>query len=140
MFLSPIGEIVQEEWKKTPAIRNNVKLDHFVVMPNHIHGIMIIDNWSVETHCNASLQDSINNKNKFGPQSNNLPSIIRGFKGSVTRMAHHAGFTDFAWQPRYYDHIIVDDEDHNNIQDYILTNVANWGKDKENLEANFANE
>jgi len=143
IFLSPIGEIVAEEWGKTVEIRKNIKLDFWVVMPNHLHGILIINNWSesefmrnknVKTHCNASLRESINYKNKFGPQSNNLSSIIRGFKGAATKRIHNAGFIDFAWQPRFHDYIIQNDKEHGNIQDYILTNPANWEKDEENLK------
>lgn len=143
MVLSPIGEIVAEEWERTVEIRKNVKLDFWVVMPNHLHGILIIDNWgenksmhnkNVETHCNASLRESINYQNKFGPQLNNLSSIIRGFKGVTTKRIHMAGFVNFAWQSRFYDHIISGDKEHGNIQDYILTNPANWEKDEENLK------
>jgi putative transposase len=138
MVLSPIGKIVAEEWKKTAKIRKNVKLDFWVVMPNHLHGIVIVDNRKVETHdsrvethCNASLRY----QNRFGPQSNNLSSIIRGFKGATTKRIHNAGFHDFAWQPRFWDHIVDTDEAHGNIQDYILANPANWEKDKENVKS-----
>jgi REP element-mobilizing transposase RayT len=82
MELNEIGEIVDREWKRTFAIRPDMNswMDEFVVMPNHFHAIIGIgvNKYNiVETHCNASRQTP---KNKFGPQSKNLASIIRGFR------------------------------------------------------------
>jgi hypothetical protein len=67
--------------------------------------------------------------NKFGPQSKNLASIIRGFKSAVTTNTCkiHCGF---AWQSRFHDHIIRDDEEYQRIADYINTNPQNWNTDK----------
>ncbi len=93
MKLSEMGEIVAAEWAKTPIIRTNVVLGEWVVMPNHFHAVVAIDNHAatVETHSNASLQQS-QYRNKFGPQSCNLSAIIRGFKGATTKQIHVAGF------------------------------------------------
>ena len=70
-------------------------------------------------------------KNKFGPQSKNIASIIRGFKIGVTTNARkiHAGF---AWQPRFYDHIIRDRDSFETIQTYIIENPVKWADDKFN--------
>ncbi|MFN0189703.1 MAG: transposase [Bacteroidia bacterium] len=68
--------------------------------------------------------------NHFGPQSKNLASIIRGFKGSVTNAAWKIGKSDFAWQPRFYDHIIRDEQSFRKIQNYIRNNPVNWEKDR----------
>jgi len=96
--LSKIGDIVAKEWQNTNIIRPNVKIDEWVIMPNHLHGIIIVKADRVETHCNASLRNP-QKTNRFGPQSNNLASIIRGFKGAATKNIHMAGFCEFAWQP-----------------------------------------
>ncbi len=164
MFLSAIGEIAWQFWSEIPSHFPFVKLDAFVVMPNHVHGIIIIEkpyvgkNWksingcnsipwdqsnyvcTVETQNFASLQhdtkqipittqitDNQSNqpKNKFGPQSENLPSIIRGFKSAVTINARKIN-AGFAWQPRYYDIIIQDKKSYDNIRNYIIDNPANW--------------
>jgi len=69
-------------------------------------------------------------KNEFGTQSKNLASIIRGFKSSVTTQAKILGYNDFAWQPRFHDHIIRNAKSFENIQKYILDNPKNWTKDK----------
>src|SRR5690606_18958329 len=85
VILSKIGKIVQEVWLITPLLRNYVQLDEYIVMPDHFHGIITlndkynpeVETTVVETRGIASLHTS--NNNSFGPQSNNLASIIRGF-------------------------------------------------------------
>lgn len=81
-------------------------------------------------HGVCTKNDYEKNINKFGPQSNNLSSIIRGFKSSVTTQAKKIGIRDFSWQPRFHDHIIRDAESFERIQDYIIDNPKNWKKDK----------
>jgi len=128
MGLNELGVVAWEQWLKTAKLRKNIILDEFIVMPNHIHGIIIIDNASVETHCNASLQ----NNNKFGPQHNNLASIVRGYKSAVKLTANKMGFCDFAWQPSYYDRIIDSEEGLNHIREYIRFNPEKWEIDRNN--------
>jgi putative transposase len=89
---TPIGEIAYDNWLNIPNHFPFVELDEFVIMPNHIHGILFINkpdktDWLV---------------NKFGAQSQNLPSIIRGYKSSVKTYAT-INSIEFLWQPRYYD-------------------------------------
>jgi len=131
-ILSDIGSMVNNEWEKTAEIRKNVILDEYVIMPNHFHAMIFINN-NVETHCNASLQDDKKYKNKFGPQSNNLSSVVRGFKGVVTKQVHILSFDDFAWQSRFYDRIIRDDVELNKIREYIQINPKEWDNDKNNI-------
>ena len=139
MCYSRMGEIVAREWKNTKNIRSNVELEEWVVMPNHIHGIVII-NRLVETHCNASLHIGNVQKsaaNRFGPQSNNLAAIIRGFKGATTKQIHIEGFREFAWQSRFYDHIIRNENELNRVREYIQNNPLQWDQDRNNLENIF---
>lgn len=115
-----------------------------IVMPNHIHAIIIINapaphvetqNFASpkqipthhpETQNFASLQrETIQ---KFGPQSRNLASIVRGFKIGVTKYANNHDIS-FAWQPRFHDHIIRSQYEMNCIGDYINNNVAQWKED-----------
>lgn len=133
IVLSQIGKIVFEEWAKTEQIREYVKLDTYVIMPNHLHGIIIIENNNigfVETHGHASLR-----KNKFGPQCRNLPAIIRGFKGASAKQIKLMGYRNFAWQPRFYEHIIRNENDMNRIREYVINNPLQWEFDNENLPA-----
>lgn len=131
MILSEIGRIVKEEWFATPKIRPNmnIEMDAFVIMPNHIHGIIVIYPCRDVMHLIST--DHIDS-NKFVPQSNNIPSIIRGIKSSVTIRARKIN-PDFAWQPRFYDHIIRTDPELNQIRQYIMDNPQNWAKDKNYL-------
>ena len=108
MQLSEMGEIVKTEWIKTFEMRPDMNLimDEYIIMPNHFHAIIIIG----ENEYNMRGRDAMHcvsagTTNKFGPQSKNLASIIRGFKMGVTKNARqiHAGFE---WQARFYDHII----------------------------------
>jgi len=129
--LSPVGEIVAEEWQKTAQIRGNVTLDEWVVMPNHVHGIICINDCDiVETHCNASLPKA-QYSNVFGPQKNNLSSIVRGFKGSSTKRIHIEGH-DFAWQSRFHDGIIRDEIMLERVREYISNNPMKWELDQDN--------
>jgi len=76
----------------------------------------------------SALENNMIHKNKFGPQSKNLGSIMRGFKSAVKMYALDHNI-DFGWQPRYYDHIIRNVNEHNRIIHYIRNNPNNWGKD-----------
>ena len=121
--LSKIGEIAQSFWKQIPEHYPFVTLDAVTIMPNHIQGIIIIDksDSTVETQNFASLQHNDYRGNKFGPQSENLGAIIRGYKVAVKKYATMNNI-NFTWQPRYYDHIIRNEEDLNRIRTYIVNN------------------
>lgn len=139
--LSKIGEVVFNEWMNTQNIRQDVKIGEFVIMPNHIHGIIsIVENVGIgcanpPSNSEENSKESILNPkpiHKFGPQSNNLFLIIGGFKGAVTKKLGR----DSIWQSRFYDHIIRNQESHNKIYDYIKNNPYNWQFDIENERFN----
>jgi REP element-mobilizing transposase RayT len=145
MVYSDIGAIVAQEWVKTPEIRPdmNLELGEFMVMPNHIHGVIFIGNnefngkdamHRVSTDDNidamhrVSTDDNIY-KNEFGPQSKNLSSIIRGFKSAVTVQAKKIN-PNFGWQARFHDHIIRNPKSYDTISQYIIDNPKKWGEDE----------
>lgn len=100
----------------------NLELGEFVVMPNHVHGIIIIG----ANEYNAPLDASDTNPtNQFAPQSKNLSSIIRGYKSAVTTYARKNNIA-FDWQPRFHDHIIRSMDDYHRISNYIINNPAKW--------------
>ena len=119
----------------------NLQMDEYVIMPNHFHAIIIIGenkyNTSIDSKFDPQCRDAMhcvctedgNNTNRFGSQSKNLASIIRGFKIGVTRDARkiHA---DFMWQTRFHDHIIRNDESLQRIRDYVCNNPTTWVGDK----------
>lgn len=82
----------------------------------------------------ASLQKE-ETKQKFGPQSKNLASVVRGFKIGVTKYANDHEIS-FAWQPRFNDHIIRNVHEMNHIADYIENNIIRWKEDCYNAPMN----
>ncbi len=135
MILNDIGLIAGDCWLQIPLHFPFVKLGNHIVMPNHVHGIVVIDKQddgrNVETQNFASLQNATESTsiNKFGPQSQNLGSIIRGFKIGVTQNARLINPV-FAWQSRFHDHIIQNDESYQRISEYITNNPLNWSEDQ----------
>lgn len=130
MQLSKIGKIADDEWLKTFEMRPdmNLLMGAYTVMPNHFHAIITIGENEYNTSTDAQSFDT-GTKNKFGPQSKNLASIMRGFKSSVTINARKIN-PDFGWQPRFHDHIIRNHSSFLAITHYINKNVLNWHKDK----------
>lgn len=137
MNLSEIGNVANDLWLEIPEHFPFVKLGVFIVMPNHVHGIVIIDKQydvdSVETQNFAFLQSksqtSSKSKNKFGPQSKNLGSVMRGYKTGVKKYATMSKI-EFTWQSRYHDRIIRDEYEFQRIERYIKNNPHNWDNDK----------
>lgn len=141
--LSDIGKIVENEWLKTFEMRPdmNLEIGEFAIMPNHFHAIIGIggNEYNMGNNEMRNRTDAMPNrtdamhcvstKNAFAPQSKNLASIIRGFKIGVTKNARFIN-ADFAWQPRYHDHIIRNNESHQRISNYIINNPKNWKEDK----------
>jgi len=131
MKFTPLGQAAVDCWLQIPDHFPDVYVDGFVVMPNHVHGIVIINKSSVETQNFASLQKTApqTSMNKFGPQSRNLASIIRGYKIGVTKFARQNGIP-FVWQPRYYDHVIRNEDEYRRVWQYIHDNPQRWSDDK----------
>ncbi len=124
VIMSEIGTIVLDEWLKSEKIRDELILGEFVIMPDHFHALVLIDN-QVRAHSHAP-QPGDTYKNKFGPQSKNLSALIRSFKASCTaRIRKHVN-TKFAWQRGYYDRVVRDQNELEHIEDYILNNPLNY--------------
>ncbi|CAN5547592.1 transposase [soil metagenome] len=130
--LTNIGKIVRSEWIKSSLIRSdmNLEFDAYIIMPNHFHGTIIIGENSYNKAGESKKSNTDNFISAFKPQAKNLASVIRGFKSSVTSASKKLGYSGFAWQPGYYDHIIRNYEDFQKIHEYIITNPENWKKDK----------
>ena len=100
-------------------------------MPNHIHGILILNNEDfidVEALDAISLQKN-EQMSKISPKSNSIATIIRSYKSAITKHANRLGF-EFAWQARFHDHFIRDVKSFDTISDYIINNAKNWKKDR----------
>lgn len=159
MELSEIGKWALTQIEQTVLIRqNDVEIPMYVVMPNHIHLIVVfngvppcrdasnasasnvsVSNVSVSNASvsNASrleiikpnISDARGASLQFGPQSGNLSSVVRGIKSAVTKYAIEHDIP-FAWQSRYHDHIIRNQMEMNRIADYIENNPLRWELDR----------
>jgi len=131
MRLSAAGRIVSEEWLRGEVVRPNVSLDEFVVMPNHVHGIVVIEDSSAARRLTALHRGAATRPRLL---ANSLGSIIGQFKSVSTKRFRDGGFDDFAWQPRFHDHIIRGETSLDAIRRYIRSNPMKWALDKDNLE------
>jgi len=159
MILNKYGQIAYNEWMKTPDKRSNVQLDVFVIMPNHIHGIIVItDDYSrgvlhtphnicsrgvlhtPHNICSRGVlqtpQNEPNRSNSVGvcntplrSSSNTVGAIVRGYKSAVTKQI---GFA--IWQRNYYEHIIRNEQSYRHISDYVMNNPTKWKDDQFYME------
>jgi len=123
MRLSDAGLMVADEWVRTAALRSNIGLDEWVVMPNHLHGILVI----TESRCGGVLPYAPT----FRSPSQTIGAIVRGFKSAVTKRINEFRQTpcEKLWQRNYHEHIVRDDADLARIREYIRHNPAQWDKD-----------
>jgi len=135
MRLNRVGEIVAQAWKDLPNHFAHVKLDEFVVMPNHIHGILFIEREDDMNGTDKAMDKAgLVPTKRFGhPGAGSLSTIIGSFKARATRAIRRMR-PDIAsvWQSRFIEHIIRDDEDLCNHRRYIRENPARWHLDNEN--------
>ena len=154
MNLSEIGLNAEKCWKEIPNHFKETKLEDFVIMPNHIHGIInikkdlivgVADLRPLQKQNNHNLHTQIikTNLSKINPKLAQfvgidrskmiIPKIIHGYKSSVTRVLNVKGIK-FAWQRSYFDEFIKNEKMHQNIVCYIEHNVDNWENDEFNKE------
>jgi len=135
------GKIVHECWEDLPNHYENVILDEFVAMPNHVHGIIILTNNTVGAGFKPALTgepaptiDNHDIQSRNSSRHHGLPEIIRAFKTFSSRRINQARSTPGipVWQRNYYEHVIRNEDDLNKIREYIITNPAGWEKDEEN--------
>jgi REP element-mobilizing transposase RayT len=124
---SPSGEIAVQNLGKIPQIYPYIDIDSWVIMPNHIHAIVIIKEMpgsTVETfHWNVST-------NNHYLRSGTLGAIINQFKSICTKRIRGLGYMHFAWQPLFYDHIIRNQKSLEKIRAYIIANPVKWTDDE----------
>ena len=130
MAPNAIGKIVMDEWLRTADLRSNVGLDAFVVMPNHLHGIIVI--FDEDDKMSQSKAMAYKFEGKPGRlTAGSLGAIIGRFKASVTRrvreLPKHCDL--LVWQRNYHDHIIRNERSLNAIREYITFNPSRWAED-----------
>jgi REP element-mobilizing transposase RayT len=185
MVLNSVGKITNQFWQEIPRHFPFVNLDEFVLMPNHVHGILEI-NKNILNECtrrdealprlennkyrNANQQpqgenlqhkdvlknqDVYNNKHqdealprlykggypqmsKISPKPGSLSVIMGAYKSIVSKTVRNKlNPITFAWQPKFYDHIIRNDESLSEIREYVIKNPEMWERDRNNVENVF---
>ena len=125
--LSAAGRIVAEEWLRTPQVRPEVTLDAWVIMPNHLHGILHL----VETPRRGVSSPSA------GLEPGSLGAILGQFKSVCTKRIRQSHQADFGWQPRFFDRIIRNEDALHRAREYVHLNPQRWQLDRENLPGIF---
>jgi putative transposase len=154
MILSAAGEIANSEWLRTSNVRPEIELDAFVIMPNHLHGIIIKHarrGDPLGRTGDIAIKDRASNPppgtDKLDPlkptdslccrdaptlEPGTIGSIVGQFKSMSTKKIRETDYLGFHWQRNYYEHIICDRSELENIRKYILENPFNWQDDQEN--------
>jgi len=133
--LSHIGILADVFWYEIINHTKNIILGEYVVMPNHVHGILnivgsnnVVDPVEKTLHA-TSLRDERDEKMALiSPKSDSISAIIRSYKSAITKHAHRLGY-EFAWQTRFHDHIIRSEKSYNQITEYVINNPQNWKND-----------
>jgi len=148
IVLSDYGKIVEHEWHESFKIREELFLDEFQIMPNHIHAIIKLDKADIESiEPNLSLEEIFkwenhsNKQNEFAMRPKSISSFVAGYKSAVNNKIDN--FIDLNniktpkynrnnhfFQPDYHDHIIRDKEAYFRIKQYIKNNPKKWEEDR----------
>lgn len=126
VILNRLGMEIENIWKNISNHFPNVELDYFIVMPNHIHGIIIL-NQTVETRHASSLRH----------KNITVSDVVGSFKSAVTKFAHEIGYKRFSWQPRFFDRLIRNEKELFNIRNYIEQNPLKWDIEHNEEEIDF---
>ena len=118
---SDIKQIAEGRWMWLREQYDYVEIDEWVVMPNHLHAIVIIGRGSSRT-----------------APTKPLGRLIGVFKTTSAKLIHQVGYPHFAWQRNYYEHIIRNEKELTRIREYIRMNPLKWQFDRENPESVFA--
>lgn len=164
MHLNLFGKIVKEEWLKSEKIRREVTLDSFIIMPNHLHGIVVINqvdneintkqnkhapvethggvslinnSTNTKTHSRASLQENtLNEKQYLSRSPKSISSFMAGFKSVTTKKINYYRKTPNqpVWQSSFHDSIIKSQKYLDTVRYYIHINPLKWHLDRNNPE------
>lgn len=145
MKLSNLGQIAQREWERLPKRFKHIELGAFVIMPDHVHGIIIIryGGGTADYSGQGNPQDPRRapttgetvTVEQFGKSvSGSIPTIVRSYKSAVALRINYARPDDSTpvWQRNYYEHVIRNERDMQTKWDYIESNPTNWENDDEN--------
>ncbi len=134
-YLNQFGEIAKEEWLKSADIRREIDFDEWIIMPNHLHGIIFINDFYFWDRQLSGKDNSVLiGKSKLIRLPKSLSTFVSGFKAAVSRRINDLRSTPGAtvWQNNYNDHVIRDKEDLETKRNYIIENPMRWWEDRLN--------
>lgn len=139
ILLNDIGMMVQQVWLELSEKYPGVGLDEFVIMPNHIHGIILLEDTNQKSWQSEGQPQDMGQPQGVAPTGLSLPDVVHRFKSYTTTKYRH-GVRDFGWKPfqgrlwqrNYYEHIIRNDQSLNAIRSYIEKNPRMWDLDNDN--------
>jgi putative transposase len=130
MIMNAMGKTAKDCWNELPLHFPNIEIDEFVVMPNHVHGIIrILENPRRDVRLNIPTETY---HSRISPGAGSLAVIVRTYKAAVTTICRKHGIDGFRWQSGFYEHIIRDDRSLSKIREYIANNPQQWILDVEN--------
>ena len=135
MRLADAGHVAEQCWLAIPDHFPHVELDAFVIMPNHVHGIVVVSNTATSDAAVGANNHSPNHSPNhlplpFRSPSRTIGSIVRGFKIGVTKWFRQNTEIVDVWQRNYFEHIVRDENSLNRLRQYIFNNPANWDVDQ----------
>jgi len=150
-ILNRLGMLVERCWSELPGHFGNLALDEYVIMPNHLHGIITVPSRGItprsdrarihQNEDDARARHALPLQRKFGkPMRGALPTVIASFKSAATKRARQHGLSQnrSVWQRGYYERVIRGEKELARIRKYITENPLTWELDRENpLSRNF---
>ena len=140
MTLNPLGRIVETCWLKLPAHIAGLRLSEHVVMPNHMHGIVVLQHKGTNFGAGPTAKKDSTGTHAFGALvPGSVQVVVRSFKSAATKMVReHLGQPSLQiWQRGFYEHVIWSEKAYHAAINYIRANPARWemknGKPKQHL-------
>jgi putative transposase len=130
-LLSSTGELVEEEWKRIPFIRSWISLDEFVIMPDHLHGILVFREPPIVSSSGDLPASRL--------ASGSLGAVVGQFKSNCTKAIWRGGYRSFGWQERFHEQIVRNERHLAQLRSYIRDNPMRWEqKQRERVETSPA--
>ena len=117
-----IRSIAERCWLEIPRHHSGVDLDTWVIMPDHVHGIVWFTGAGVQLNAPTTRRNPTAPYSTMSPTRDSLGTVIRTFKAAVTTLCRRGGFADFGWQRSYYDRVIRDERELERTREYIEQN------------------
>jgi REP element-mobilizing transposase RayT len=134
VLLSNEGKIVKKQMNWLSIHFPYIHLDEYIIMPNHVHAIIVINNSIICGRDNPRIvpTNTVINTKKYNRKFNLLSKVINALKTTSSILIHQSGYNAFQWQRSFYDHIIRNEKSYLTIKQYIRNNPQNWSQDPEN--------